>query len=97
MLVVCGDGSSHHSGEGKQGRRKWAGRQSGRQDRGASFALTRGRVPPNGTRGGPIVRHGLVVEDRPGQHEGESRDAHPQLTLDSPSSRGVKVKAARRG
>jgi hypothetical protein len=63
----------------------------------ASFALTRGRVPPNGTRGGPIVRHGLVVEDRPGQPEGESRDAHPQLTLDSPSSRGVKVKAARRG
>ena len=24
-----------------------------------------------------IIRHGLVVKDRLGEHEGESRDAHP--------------------
>ena len=41
------------------------------------------RLPPNGTRGGPIIRHGLVLEDRSGQHRGEWRDAHPRLILDS--------------
>ena len=29
----------------------------------------------------------LVEEGREGEHQGESRDAHPQLTFGSPSSR----------
>jgi hypothetical protein len=43
-----------------------------------------GRVPLKGTRGTPQLDTGLVVEDRPGECEGESRDAspaiHPRLT-----------------
>jgi hypothetical protein len=52
--------------------------QRGQQTR---FVLARGKRlhPPRDTRkdGTSIIRTLVVVKDRPGEHEGESRDIHP--------------------
>jgi hypothetical protein len=61
------------------------------------FYLREGKVARRHTRkdGDSIIRTLVNVNDRPGEHEGESRDAHPRLTLESPKSRDASAKAAR--
>lgn len=44
-----------------------------------------------------MIRHWLVVEDRPCEHEGESHDAHLRRTLNLPRSRGAMVRVAGEG
>lgn len=65
----------------------------------AVFVFARGKAPPMETGRDCydfIVRNlHCRQKGRPGEQEGESRDAHPRLTLDSPRSRDASAKAAR--